>query len=133
MVLALFPQLVSQRNTEGSLTFVQSTFEDVRHGAISVTYVRWWRVGPAIQGSKRRGPLLLGEFCLVTGTQAPKFLPALAQPPNPQGWGWQFTLGEVRGSPGCGAAWWGHVHRFQVLPGGMFVILIVKHVFYQER
>lgn len=43
--------------------FVQSTFEDVRHRAISVTYVAWWRAGPAIQDIKGRDPLLPREFC----------------------------------------------------------------------
>ena len=59
MVLApSFPSPLSQRNAEGSLVFVQSTFEDVRHRAISMTYVGWWSVGPAIQHIKGRESLL---------------------------------------------------------------------------
>lgn len=38
--------------------FVQSTFEDVRPRAISLTYVGWWRVGSAVQDIQGREPLL---------------------------------------------------------------------------
>lgn len=55
-----FPNPFSQRNAEGSLVFVQSTFEDVRPRAISVTYVGWWRVGPAIQDIQERETASLG-------------------------------------------------------------------------
>lgn len=43
--------------------FVQSTFEDVRPRAISVTHVGWWRASPAIQDTKGREPLYPSEFC----------------------------------------------------------------------
>lgn len=52
------PGPLSQRVAEGSLMFVQSTFEDVRHKASSVIHVGWWRMGPAIQDIKGREHLL---------------------------------------------------------------------------
>lgn len=59
MVLApSCPRPLPQRNTEGSLVFVQSPFEDVSRRAISMTDVEWWRVGPAIHNIKGREPRL---------------------------------------------------------------------------
>ena len=82
------PSPLSQRHAEGSLVFVQSTFEDVSPRAISVTYVGWWRVGPAIQDIQKRETLPPWESCLVTGTRTPGFPPLLASFLSLQRWSW---------------------------------------------